>query len=153
MTATDLNATALEIDFPQFLEPSSLSTDSGIWRGTREALGLSSSQRVVLRTDPRDVAATHQMARESASSMKAIEWQCVFAQEADIVASDLPTSPTFLTQQLRVERTQFDFVAAESLRSDGAHKDFLKLAALFSSPAIFGLGIDTPADEAIGGYA
>ena len=55
--------------------------------------------------------------------------------------------------QLRVERTQFDFVAAESLRSDGAHKDFLKLAALFSSPAIFGLGIDTPADEAIGGYA
>lgn len=59
------------------------------------------------------------------------------------MTNGLPTSPTFLTQQLRVERTQFDFVAAEALKSDRAHKNFLKHTAVCLSPASLGLDIDS----------
>ena len=147
MTATDSNAAAPEI------EPCIPSTDSVIWHGMREALCLSSSQRVVLRTDTRDVAATYQMARQSASNVKAMEWQCVLAQVVGIVARDLPAFAKFLPQQLRDKLAQLYFAPAEALRIHGTQKKSFEPGSRLLAPVSFGLGMDTPADEPISGYA
>jgi hypothetical protein len=106
-------------------------------------------RRMILQTDPAMVKGSHLRVRSIAFSEKSLPCQIVMVQEADIMASSLPTIGDDLTQKLSQEWREVDPLRSKSLLSKQARIFFLKEFALFSSPASRYLGIQTVIDHQI----
>ena len=87
--------------FPEEIEKTAID----LIRPILKTFGISKTDRerveaIILRTDPRHVPSTHDIARTKAFNIEDNLWQCVLIQEADVMASALPQIGTFLTSLL-----------------------------------------------------
>jgi len=128
--------------FPEEIEKTTID----IIRPVLETFDVSSSDRerieaIILRTDPRHVPSTHDIARTKAFDIEDNVWQCALIQEADVMASALPEFGSFLTGLLAEEWEKFDRELARQLTSLEGRVGFLERGALFSSPASYALGV------------
>lgn len=110
-------------------------------------VGLDASDQAILEqcilwTDPLCVKSTHQSARQRPFSLEDLQWMTVLVQEADILASTLPQTQQSLTEALSREWRGSNPEAAAKLLLPNSRMMFLEHAALFSSPAAQGLGLN-----------
>ncbi len=128
--------------FPEEIEKTAID----LIRPILKTFGISKTDRervevIILRTDPRHVPSTHDIARTKAFNIEDNLWQCVLIQEADVMASALPQIGTFLTSLLAEEWGKIDRELSRQLNSLEGRVGFLERGALFSSPASYTLGI------------
>lgn len=111
------------------------------------AAGLSDLERqtlahCILATEPTLVKGFHQKARAQPFDLASPDCMAVLVQEADIMASTLPQTSPGLTQALADEWKPNLPEAAAKLLLPQNRLLFLEHAALFSSPAALGLGLE-----------
>lgn len=99
-------------------------------------------EHCILRTDPVCVKSSHQSAGDRPFDLADEQWMTVLVQEADILASTLPRTQQSLTEALSSEWASSNPDAAAKLLLPHSRMMFLEHAALFSSPAAQGLGLD-----------
>ena len=96
---------------------------------------------LILFTDPTQVAALHQKWREQGHfDLANLECLAILLEEADILASCLPSSGPALGESLKQEWLRIPFAAAHSVATAAGRRGFLT-AARFSSPASLSLAI------------
>lgn len=114
-----------------------LMQDAGLADADRDALA-----HCILATDPARVKAFHLQVKTQSFDLRQRDCLAVLVQEADILASTLPTTQLSLTQALSREWSSSQPLAAHQLLLPNSRLMFLEHAALFSSPAATVLGID-----------
>lgn len=112
-----------------------------------QTAGVNASDRdtlahCILATDPTRVKAFHVEVRARSFDLTQRDCLAVLVQEADILASTLPKTQEGLTQALSREWAPTQPTAAERLLLPQNRLLFLEHAALFTSPAALGLGLD-----------
>lgn len=126
----------------QALEP--LLQVSGVARQDREDFCA-----CILSTDPKGVKSLHEAMAGRDFDLQELDWKCVLAQEADIMASTLPRTQEALTQALSIEWADSQPEEAAKLLRPGSRLGFLQHAALFTSPAANDLGLNQVKSEQV----
>ena len=100
-------------------------------------------RHLILKTDAQAVPATHKQIAGRPFDLDDLECLTVLVQEADIMASTLPSTGPSLTHHLAEEWTRSNPSQARQLLTPAGRLRFLEHAALFSSPASQLLGAQT----------
>ena len=98
-------------------------------------------QHIILMTDPTQVAGCHLKMAGREFATEELDALVVLVEEADIWVSCLPVLGAQLTRQLSQEWAVHTPGLAQGLLEPGGRLDFLRHAALFTSPAAVDLGM------------
>lgn len=111
------------------------------------AAGLTQKERqtlvfCIMATEPTRVKDAHLQIRTRRYDLRQVDCLAVLVVEADIMASMLPQTASSLTQSLATEWAPRQPEAAKNLLLPQSRLLFLEHAALFTSPAAIGLGLN-----------